>query len=67
VQKQGLQRKKRIRNSHYKWKGENRLMEQWRFPKNDNGAINGFNDAGKVAFKGEHQISSLIKEICQNS
>lgn len=39
---------------------------QWRFPSNNDGENRGFNDSGIEHFK-DHIISSLAREICQNS
>ena len=41
-------------------------MPKWRFPSNDYGEIKGINDSGITTFKGT-PISSLAREICQNS
>ena len=41
-------------------------MIQWRFPSNDHGENKGINDSGIAEFKG-NPLSSLAREICQNS
>lgn len=39
---------------------------KWRFPINDSGGIRGINDTGVAMFRG-NPLSSLAREICQNS
>lgn len=41
-------------------------MIEWRFPSNDFGESKGINDSGAAMFKGA-PLSSLAREICQNS
>lgn len=43
----------------------NRIM--WRFPDNNGGTIQGFNDSGIATFKGAELYNNLAREICQNS
>lgn len=40
---------------------------KWRFPNNDDGTIQGFNDSGIATFKGAELYNNLAREICQNS
>lgn len=40
---------------------------RWRFPLNDGGTIQGFNDSGITTFKGAELYNNLAREICQNS
>ena len=39
----------------------------WRFPPNNGGTIQGFNDSGIATFKGAELYNNLAREICQNS
>ena len=38
----------------------------WRFPSNDGGGLDGFNEGGLDHFKG-HRLSSVVREVIQNS
>ena len=40
---------------------------KWRFPLNNGGTIQGFNDSGIATFKGAELYDNLAREICQNS
>lgn len=40
---------------------------KWRFPPNNGGTIQGFNDSGIATFKGAELYNNLAREICQNS
>lgn len=40
---------------------------RWRFPNNDGGTIQGFNDSGIATFTGAALYNNLAREICQNS
>lgn len=47
-------------------KGGKQIMNKWRFPSNNHGVVNGFNDSGIHTFT-NNPYSALAREIIQNS